>query len=90
MGLSTVVSCDIDKTISHNFQQLRKQYRINWSGHHCDVIGCGTAIISDGGMKPHRKERMGLFIYLVIIFYPSFVRLCSLVAKNLLTVELRL
>ena len=55
MGLSPIVDYCIDKTISENFQLLRRGFRINWSGHHCDVIGCGTAIISDGGMKPHRK-----------------------------------
>ena len=55
MGLSPVVDYCMDKTISENFQHLRRGFSINWSGHHCDVIGCGTAIISDGGMKPHRK-----------------------------------
>ena len=55
MGLGTAVDCNIDRTISENFQQLRKRFRIKWSDHKCEVVGCGTAIISDGGMKPHRK-----------------------------------
>ena len=57
MGLSLVVDYCIDKTITDNFQLLRKGFRIAWSGHHCEVTGCSTSIISDGGMKPHRKVR---------------------------------
>ena len=57
MGLSLVVDYCIDKTITDNFQLLRKGFRIAWSDHLCEVTGCSTSIISDGGMKPHRKVR---------------------------------
>ena len=33
--------------------EYKRKFRVNWGTHNCDVVGCGTWLICDGGMKPH-------------------------------------
>ena len=60
MGLELTVDYNVDKTISELFQEIRRGFRIYWSNHHCSTYGCGTTIICDGGMKPHRKVEINM------------------------------
>ena len=34
---------------------MRNIFREKWADHLCDKAGCGVALVTDGGMKPHQK-----------------------------------
>ena len=55
-GLSPIISGGIDETILKNRIAIRDKFRKIWSVDHCcDVTGCESVIIIDGGMKPTRS-----------------------------------
>ena len=55
-GLSPIISGGIDETILRNRSDIRDKFRKIWSvDHRCDVKGCDSVLIVDGGMKPTRK-----------------------------------
>ena len=33
---------------------FKKMFREFWSSHRCEVTGCGSWLVCDGGLKPHR------------------------------------
>ena len=46
---------DIDKSIEEHFEKLTNIIQDKWGDHRCKVIGCGTILVIDGGLKPTRK-----------------------------------
>ena len=55
-GLSPIISGGIDETILRNRCEIRDKFRKIWSvDHRCEVKGCESVIIVDGGMKPTRS-----------------------------------
>ena len=45
---------EIENAILQHSPEFKKIFRITWGTHRCEVAGCGTWLICDGGMKPHR------------------------------------
>ena len=45
---------EIENAILQHSPEYKKRFRITWGSHTCKVAGCGTWLICDGGMKPHR------------------------------------
>ena len=55
-GLSPIISGGIDETILRNRCEIRDKFRKVWSvDHKCEVKGCESVLIVDGGMKPTRS-----------------------------------
>ena len=46
---------DIDKSIGNHFDELHNLINVKWKDHHCDVNGCRSVLVIDGGLKPQRK-----------------------------------
>ena len=46
----------VDEAILRSHKSLRDFFRIYWSAkHRCEVEGCEWSLVTDGGLKPHRK-----------------------------------
>ena len=45
---------EIENAILLHSAEFKRKFRMTWGAHKCDVMGCGTWLICDGGMKPHR------------------------------------
>ena len=45
---------EIENAILQHSPEFKRVFRVTWGAHKCDVAGCGTWLICDGGMKPHR------------------------------------
>ena len=55
-GLSTTFNPVIEVSITACLPILKISHREYWTTQHkCDAAGCGTCLVIDGGMKPHRK-----------------------------------
>ena len=54
-GHSITISGSLEDTILLNMPLIRQEYCLAWGLHGCDVNGCDTTIVLDGGMKPHRS-----------------------------------
>ena len=55
-GLPTLINPIIEITLSEVIPILKICHREYWTKNHkCDAAGCGTCMVLDGGMKPHRK-----------------------------------
>ena len=51
-----VIKNDLDNAILDNKSEFMKAFRRTWTlDHHCDITGCGSCIVIDAGLKPHRK-----------------------------------
>ena len=55
-GLPPIIHGGVDETILKTKTDIRDKFRKVWSvNHHCDVKGCDSVLIIDGGMKPTRS-----------------------------------
>ena len=45
---------EIENAILKHATTFKKKFTEIWSAHKCDVTGCGTWLVCDGGLKPHR------------------------------------
>ena len=45
---------EIENAILQHSPEYKIRFIITWGLHTCEVAGCGTWLICDGGMKPHR------------------------------------
>lgn len=45
---------EIENAILQHAATFRTRFHEIWSSHLCDVKGCGTWLVCDGGLKPHR------------------------------------
>ena len=55
-GLPTIFNPVIEVSLTECLPILKIAHREYWTNQHkCDAPGCGTCIVLDGGMKPHRK-----------------------------------
>ena len=45
---------EIENAVLQNEGAFKTRFHEIWSSHSCDVLGCGTWLVCDGGMKPHR------------------------------------
>ena len=48
-----IIDEDIDSAILKH-QEFQVCFRQRWFNHRCDVLGFGTVLTLDGGLKPHR------------------------------------
>lgn len=63
---------DIDKTILLNDQKYDEAFEERWTiGHKCNVPGCDTCLVVDGGCKPHRPtcaaKLSGVKVFVLIL-----------------------
>ena len=54
-GRNVAIKGDLESTILDNIPSMRRSYGYSWSSHLCDVKGCESTLVLDGGMKPHRS-----------------------------------
>ena len=55
-GLPTTFHPILDISLAETIPILKICHREYWTRQHkCDAAGCGTCLVIDGGMKPHRK-----------------------------------
>jgi hypothetical protein len=55
-GLPTTFHPILDISLTEAIPILKICHREYWTREHkCDAAGCGTCLVIDGGMKPHRK-----------------------------------
>ena len=48
------MSADVDKAMAENMYEIQDKFRQRWSSHRCEIPGCGSVIIIDGGQKAQR------------------------------------
>ena len=71
-GLPTIFNPVIEISLMNAIPIIKICHREYWTKEHkCDAPGCGTCLVLDGGMKPHRKV---LFPGSV----PALAELCSI------------
>ena len=46
---------DIDVSIANHFEELHNLINMKWKDHKCEVPGCRSVLVIDGGLKPQRK-----------------------------------
>ena len=46
---------DIDVTLGKNIEKIHAKIEEIWLSHQCSTPGCGSILVCDGGMKPHRR-----------------------------------
>ena len=57
-NITVSIPRSLDEAILDNKTQLHETFRKIWTREHkCEAAGCGSVIIMDGGLKPHRKGR---------------------------------
>ena len=55
-GLSTTFHLVIEISLTEYLPIIKISHREYWTRQHkCEAAGCGTCLVIDGGMKPHRK-----------------------------------
>ena len=51
-----IIKNDIDDSIMEHKEEMMSAFRERWTvNHKCDRPGCKTALVIDGGLKPHRN-----------------------------------
>ena len=55
-GIEMKIEENLEKSILKNMVQLKDGFRLHWTqDHKCNLKGCDSVIVLDGGMKPHRS-----------------------------------
>ena len=49
------LTANIDDCLNHYNEKIRQEFQRRWGNHKCDVPGCRSVIVFDGGMKASRK-----------------------------------
>ena len=61
-GLSTLFNPIIEISLMQAIPILKICHREYWTRQHkCEAAGCGTCLVLDGGIKPHRKVNLLYF-----------------------------